>query len=274
MSDTASARYVMGHNDRERRRLELQGRILNPFTEQLLRRAGLSGGMRVLDVGCGVGDVSLIAAQLVGYNGQVTALDIDETALATARNRAREHGLANIAFVHGNLDEYQPDHAYDAVIGRHILIHMPDPPRVLRNASRILREGGVAAFQEFDFSTIHPAYPACPLDEQLFRVFRDFFCRSVHGNIGARLYHMFLEAGLSSPECRAEYPIDGGPDSPFYEWIAESFRSILPHAEALGLAGNLAVDVDTLAQRLRDEAVANRAGVVAPCMVGAFARKR
>jgi hypothetical protein len=43
MSETAAARYVMGHSDRERRRLALQASILNPFTEQLLRRAW-SGG--------------------------------------------------------------------------------------------------------------------------------------------------------------------------------------------------------------------------------------
>jgi SAM-dependent methyltransferase len=274
MSDAASARYVMGHNDRERRRLELQGSILNPFTEQLLRRAGISGGMRVLDVGCGVGDVSLIAARLVGYRGHVTAIDIDETALGTARDRAREQGLANISLVHGNIDEYRPDHPYDAVIGRHILIHTPNPLGVLQNASRILRGGGVAAFQEFDFSMIPPAYPACPLSEQVFRVFRDFFCRAVHGDIGTRLYHMFLEAGLSSPDCRGEYPIDGGSDSPFYEWIAESFKSILPRAEALGLARELDWNVDTLAQRMREEAAGNGAGIPAAPMVGGFARKR
>lgn len=78
----------MGHNDRERRRLALQGSILNPVTEQLLRRAGLASGMSVLDFGCGVGDVSMIAARLVGSGGRVTGLDLDEPALAIARERA------------------------------------------------------------------------------------------------------------------------------------------------------------------------------------------
>jgi cyclopropane fatty-acyl-phospholipid synthase-like methyltransferase len=61
MPETASASYVMGHDDRERKRLAFQASILNPFTEQLLRRAGISSGMRVLDLGCGVGDLCLIA---------------------------------------------------------------------------------------------------------------------------------------------------------------------------------------------------------------------
>ena len=51
----------MGHDERERRGLALQASILNPFTDHLLRQAGISAGMRVLDIGCGVGDISLLA---------------------------------------------------------------------------------------------------------------------------------------------------------------------------------------------------------------------
>ena len=69
MPETAAERYVMGHSDHERRRLALQASILQPFTEHLFRRAGITSGMHVLDVGCGVGDVSLLAARLTGRTG-------------------------------------------------------------------------------------------------------------------------------------------------------------------------------------------------------------
>ena len=78
----------MGRTDHERTRLLLQGSILNPLTEDFLRAAGISRGMQVLDVGCGIGDVSLVAAGIVGDSGQVTALDIDQQALEVARARA------------------------------------------------------------------------------------------------------------------------------------------------------------------------------------------
>lgn len=70
MTDT-KADYVLGHTDRERRRLALQAALLNPLTDSFLRRAGVSAGMRVLDLGCGIGEVTLIAARLVGPHGQV-----------------------------------------------------------------------------------------------------------------------------------------------------------------------------------------------------------
>jgi methyltransferase family protein len=118
----------------ERENLRLS--ILNPFTEQLLRRAGVTTGMRVLDLGCGLGDLAIMAARLVGYHGCVTAIDIDQVALDTARERAGEQGLTNTSFVHSNVDEYRPDHPFDAVIGRHILLHSSNPLSVLRTRGR------------------------------------------------------------------------------------------------------------------------------------------
>jgi hypothetical protein len=121
---------------------------------------------------------------------------------------------------------------------------------------------------------IQPGYPAWPLREKLFQFFRDFFCRGVQGGVGTKLYHLFLEAGFTTPDCRVEYPIDGGPDSPFYKWVAESVRSILPLAQALGIPSDEDLDPDTLAQRLNKQAVELKASLPGPFMVGGFARKR
>ena len=69
--------------------------------------------------------------------------------------------------------------------------------------------------------------------------------------------------------------MDGGADSPYYEWITESFRSILPRASALGLVpSDEAADIDSLAARLREEAISLGSCVPGPAMVGCSARKR
>jgi len=67
--------YVLGHADVEIRRLLLQARLYDNDTERALHRAGLRPGMRVLDVGCGPGDVSFVAARLVGPGGNVLGVD-------------------------------------------------------------------------------------------------------------------------------------------------------------------------------------------------------
>jgi len=272
-SKPPQAQYVMGHDDRERRRLALQASILNPFTEQLLQRAGISTGMHALDLGCGIGEVSLMAARLVGRHGTVTAIDIDQAALATAADRAGEQALGNLRFVQGSIDQYKPGRTFDAVIGRHILIHSRDPLGILCKAYECLSPAGVAVFQEYDFSTMHRAYPPCPMRERLMAVFRDFFGAMTHGNIGTQLLPLLLEAGFRAPDCRVEYPMDGGPDSPFYEWMAESFRSIAPRAAAAGFVKESDFDIDALEQQLRQEGASRNASIPGPTMVSCFARK-
>lgn len=72
------------------------------MTERLLRDAGIGAGMRVLDLGCGVGDVSFMIARLVGETGRVVGLDSDARALDTARQRASEGELSNTDFALGD----------------------------------------------------------------------------------------------------------------------------------------------------------------------------
>ena len=274
MTESATARYAMGYDDRERRRLQLQASIINPVTEQLLRRAGLGVGMRVLDVGAGVGDVAMLAARIVGTAGSVTACDLDETALAVLRERAESEGLTNISTLAGDLHALALPHDIDAVIGRHILIHVPDPLEIVRLVSGFVRPGGVVVFQEYDFSVMHAGFPPTPLRDRTFEVFRDFFAMARHGNMGTRLPVLFAAAGLTDIDARAEYPVGPGvAESPYYEWFAESLRSILARAVAAGVPGARDVEIDTLEERLRAEGVASGAVTPAPTMVGAVGRR-
>lgn len=271
MSEAAAARYVMGHNDRERRRLALQASILRPFTEHMFGRAGITSGLHVLDIGCGVGDVSLLAARMVGRSGSVTSVDIDPDALSTLRERATAEGIGNITCVQADIHTFGPGRLFDAVVGRHILIHTKDPLEVLRDCRRLLQPRGIAAFQEYDFQRVTPTYPPAPLRDQVFRVLNAFLLNAVHANMGSRLFHLFGEAGFDHPDCRCEFPVDGGPDSPFHEWIAEALRSILPGALARGVPEAAGIDMETLVARLAEEARSG-AGTAGPAMFSCFAR--
>lgn len=271
---SGTSKYVMGHDDRERRRLALQASILNPFTDHLLRRAGISPGMRVLDIGCGVGDVSLLAARIVGRSGRISSLDFDGCALETLKERARAEMLNNIECIEGNVHEWDTGRRFDAVIGRHILIHSKDPLEVLRRIAGMLQPRGLAVFHEYDFSVMHRAWPPAPLRDRTIEVFDRFFERAGFSNMGSRLWTLLVEAGFGNPDCRAEYPIDGGTDSVYFEWFAESLRSILSRAIALGVVSEGEIDIDTLEERLRAEHAATKSCVPAPTMVGAFARLR
>ncbi len=142
----------------ERRRLALQATVLNPLTDGFLRRAGISAGMHVLELGCGIGEVSLIAARLAGPHGRVHSIDIDAASLEIARGRVRSAGHEHVTFEQLNVIDHVPTRPYDAVIGRHILIHTEDALAVLKKAVGIVHAGGVIAFQEFDTSVYPCGY--------------------------------------------------------------------------------------------------------------------
>jgi len=103
------------------------------------------------------------------------------------------------------------------------------------------------------------------------KIFRDFFSMAANGNMGTQLFPLFGATGFRAPDCRAEYPMGGGADNPFYEWISEAVRSILPRAKALGIPGAEDIEIETLEQRLRGECVANGSCLPGPTMVGGFA---
>ena len=160
MSETT---YALGHSSAEIQRLKNQGAMLRPITERLLRSAGMDAGMRVLDLGCGAGDVSMLAAELVGPAGLVVGIDRSQEVLNVARERAQEAGLRQISFVRASVEEFSVDEPFDLVIGRYILVHQPEPVALLRKAARLVRPGGTLAFHEVRIGGITKSFPQVPL---------------------------------------------------------------------------------------------------------------
>src|SRR5512141_49981 len=107
MSSPTASNYVLGQSDHEYERLMLQSRILRPYTEKFFRAAGLCPGMRVLDVGSGMGDVALLVADIVGPSGSVLGIARDPTALDNASRRTGEQGCSSwVEFQVGDLDDF------------------------------------------------------------------------------------------------------------------------------------------------------------------------
>jgi ubiquinone/menaquinone biosynthesis C-methylase UbiE len=136
MSTPRGTYYSLGHSDAELRRLMWQAEVLRPHTERLLRMAKIRPGMRVLDVGCGTGDVAMLAARLVGRSGSVTGIDRSQRPLATAARRCESARLPWVQFHHAALEKFSGHAPFDAVIGRYVVIHQTDPASFLPRAAR------------------------------------------------------------------------------------------------------------------------------------------
>src|SRR5215472_13636072 len=123
-TNQAGTDYALGYTNAEQERLIRQAEKLAPITERFFREAGIGSGQRVLDLGSGMGDVTMLVARLVGPSGEVVGVERDTNSIARARARAA------------------------AAVGRFILMFLPDPVPVLRSAVGLVRPGGVIAFQE------------------------------------------------------------------------------------------------------------------------------
>jgi arsenite methyltransferase len=112
--------------------------VANPFSLGVLER-----GERVLDVGCGAGTDTLVAAQMVGAEGRVTGIDMTPEMLAKARASAAEMGVDNVEFVGGDAESLPfSDESFDVVISNGVIDLIPDKDAVFSEIYRVLRPGG------------------------------------------------------------------------------------------------------------------------------------
>lgn len=120
-----------------------RGQAQAPVNELMLDLAGVTVGSRVLDLGAGTGDQTLLAAQRVGPGGTVLATDISSSALDLARDAARAAGLLNVRTqVMDAQDLRLESGSFDAVIARFSLQFVPDVQRALAEVLRVLKPGG------------------------------------------------------------------------------------------------------------------------------------
>lgn len=264
--------YVLGTAESEQRRLVLQASILRGWTEKFFRAADLKPGMRVLDVGCGMGDVAMLAAEIVGPSGSVIAIDREATTIEKARTRAAQTSTrAPVRFEHAEIGAYTDAAKFDAVVGRYILLYQPDPVAALRKLATLVRSGGLMVFHEIDFGDTSRAWPEAPLWKKSWQLMSEAFRRSgTPPDFGLRLTRAFLDAGLPWPRFQAEVPMVAGPGSYMYGWVAETLRSLIPRIEQYGLATADELQIETLATRLEAEAVSLGCQLAGPLQVGAW----
>jgi hypothetical protein len=116
-------------------------------------------------------------------------------------------------------------------------------------------------------------YPPTPLWQRYWGLSQALLRMGIEAAMGYKLHCTYLDVGLPAPKMQLEAPVGGGPEWDGYEHAAETLRSLLPLVLKLGIATEQEVEIDTLAERLRQETVAAGSVVKAPEVVSAWALK-
>lgn len=270
---TGPATYALGAGEHEIERLDRQSASLDAATRLLLRASGLASGMRVLDLGCGLGHVAAIAADLVGPEGRVVGIDNARKLLDVAASRA--HHRPQLRFEEGNvLDWRDPDcEPFDAIVGRLILFHVADPVAVIRHHAAALRERGLWVALDFDLGACRTEPPTRLFTEAMSWVNGAFMRAGACPTIGSRLSLLLAGAGLTQPQGFGVQSYHGPDDPRGPALLGAVVRSLEPRIVDAGLATPEQIDIDSLERRVAAELRKANAVVMLPTLAGAWGRR-
>jgi SAM-dependent methyltransferase len=205
-TESAANPYVLEIGEAAAYRLSLLQRLYGPGTCEVLQAAGLCAGMRVADVGCGIGTVTALVGELVGQDGLAVGFDMSEAQLAQARERTKGCEY-NISFVQGSATDIRwASESFDLVYSRFLLMHLPEPEKALAEMCRLLKPGGILVCEDGDLTTGGSEPPSALGD------FADLFGRlgplvGVDYTLGRRLFQLVRDAGFEAASLRYNQPV-------------------------------------------------------------------
>jgi SAM-dependent methyltransferase len=203
---TAKGEYVLATGDAAANRLRILHNIYGPGARQLLQQAGIQPGMRVADLGCGVGMVTQLLVELVGPTGEVVGVDFSAAQIEQAR-ALLPTGLTNVSFIEASATNTGLSaESFDLVYCRFLLIHLTDPELALREMHNLLKPNGILVCEDGDLTSAGSEPPS------KLQAFSDLFGLlgpkwGVDYTLGRRLFRMILDASFSQPQITLNQPV-------------------------------------------------------------------
>lgn len=255
MSSTASE-YLLDVGDAGAARLRLLNEIYGPESMQLLLRAGLREGMRVLDVGCGIGTMTRWIGTQVGPEGAVVGLDGSAEHIARAREAAHAEGSANVTFVEGSAyDLSVAGGGFDLVYCRLLLMHLERPSEALSAMRAQLAPGGVLVCED---SVVDSSFcdPPSAAQRRLTSLAIATAAQRGHDfSVAGRLDELLRAAGFENVQVARHQPSFVRGEAKRFEELC--FREVAPHVIESGLAtsDDIAEILNELGRIAEDESV-------------------
>lgn len=240
--------YILATGESAVCRLHLLDRIFGPSTRGLLSNAGLSRGMRVAEIGCGIGLTARWIAAQIGPEGTVVGVDSSPQQLEIARRSATESGAANLSFINGNAyNTGLPRESFDLVFSRFLLCHLEEPARAIDEMRSLLAPGGILACEDHDNGGIFTEPPTHAY-KRLVEISDDVNrARGLDSYIGLKLPDLLRRSGFAAPEVRVvQVAVLRGVEKRFWEMTLHEAASAIIDARAA-----TAAELDSICDEMR-----------------------
>ena len=220
--------YILGNQDCEITRLQTQTAFFEPITKQTLLNAGLKKDMRCIDIGCGSGSVTRLMADMVGDNGYVVGVDIDNRYLQYCNRNISSR--QNIEFVHDDICNSRLDinERCDIVYSRFMFHHLSNRREAVRSMKRMTKKGGTVMIQDLDHA---PGSWLCYPENKFVETLREVYVALIKNGggdplVGRKLYKLLMDESLkASVDCYSPCILMGKEPYSSLGWqLAESIK--------------------------------------------------
>ena len=213
---------------------------------------GIAANMRVLDVGCGNGDLSRTMAALVGRGGEIVGIDRSESALQSARATPSHPDSAAIHYETVDLSKQFPDLGhFDAIVGRRVLMYLPDAAATLSQLANFAKPGTILAFQEHARADLPSGAGDLTLHRQCYEMaWKTVAAEQGDVTLGYRLANLVRAAGFTLDRAYSEGVLMQPWEQSFLPTLIEV---MLPRMIERGVVAVGEIDPETLADRIDAE---------------------
>jgi SAM-dependent methyltransferase len=235
MANKTESDYVLGTHDEEIARLGLQHRVWRPTTLECWRRAGITVGSRVIDVGAGPGYATTDLAEIVQATGKILAVERSPRFLKIAQQACKARGLTNVRFRQADLMEDSLGKlGFDAAWCRWVACFVSDPARLISNIAEALHPGGVAIFHEYiDYKTWRLAPRRSAFESFVAEVMASWRANGGEPDVAAFFSSWLKAAGLRTIDIRPRV-LTISPRDYAWQWPASFIESNLARLRELG----------------------------------------
>ena len=263
--------YILGTDQEELRRLEIQHKVWQSEAERGWKIAGFKTGDSLLDLGCGPGYCSMELANIVGKTGEVIGVDQSD-AFIKYLEHLKDQKTLPIRPLLATFDElYLENKSLDGIYCRWALAWIPNPKEILEKLKRYLKPGSKVVIQEYYYWTSHRTQPEKPnLKKAISAALKSFKESESEIDVGKHLHQWFDELGMKITNARL-MPKLATPSSDAWKWPKTFYESYFPRLIKMGYLTNQ--DMDNAFSDLKDLEKLHYATLWAPLMIEVIAEK-